>query len=137
MTDSALQKTFPDLLGQLQFVWTGSDGVGPAGTPYGDPNREGGAHETLGFHQSKMPPFAGGLSQAQLLAVVRYEREVLSGVELDPNQVDTDGNLLWPDGSSMLDATGTLVTPDGQPLFDSDDMLTVPPDWERPVAGTG
>lgn len=137
MSGGSLVETFPDLVGQLQFVWTGSRGVGPAGTPYGDPARPGGQHTTYGFGGGEMPAFAGSLTQAGLLAVVRYEREVLSGRTVGPGQLDGDGRLRWPDGSPMLDATGTLVTPDGRPLFDADGHLSVDPDWSDPIGGSG
>ncbi len=138
MTDGALLETFPDILGQLQFVWTGSEGVGPAGSPYGDPARPGGQHVTQGYEGgAKMPPFRASLTQAQLLAVVRYEREVLSGAEVDPTQLGASGQLLWPDGQPMLDASENLITPDGQPLFDGSGHLTVQPDWASPVGGSG
>ena len=137
MTDGSLISTFPDILGQLQFVWTGSDGVGPAGTVYGDPNREGGPHATLSYNGNKMPNFDGSLTQAELLAVVRYEREVLSGAEIDATQVAADGSMLWPDGSPMLNAAGELITPEGEPLFDADNTLTIQPNWTEPVGGTG
>ncbi len=137
MTDGSLISTFPDILGQLQFVWTGSDGVGPAGTVYGDPNREGGPHASLSYNGNKMPNFDGSLTQAELLAVVRYEREVLSGAEIDATQVAADGSMLWPDGSPMLNASGELITPEGEPLFDADNKLTIEPNWTDPVGGTG
>jgi mono/diheme cytochrome c family protein len=138
MTDGAVLDTFPDILGQLQFVWTGSDGVGSAGSPYGDPARAGGQHVTLGYGGgAKMPPFRASLTQAQLLAVVRYEREVLSGAVVDPTQLDARGDLLWPDGSPMLDGSDNLVAPDGRPLFDDAGRLTIEPDWTAPVGGTG
>ena len=61
-----------------------SAGAGPAGSPYGDPQRPGGQHTTLGTPGgAKMPPFRATLTQAQLLAVVRYEREALSGAAVD------------------------------------------------------
>jgi mono/diheme cytochrome c family protein len=137
MTDQALIKTFPDILGQLDFVWLGSNGTGPAGTVYGDPNREGGAHATLSYNGNPMPAFKGSLTQAQLLAVVRYEREVLSGQPIDPKQLAADGKMLWPDGKPMLDASGNLITPDGSPLIDPDGKLTIQPNWTNPVGGTG
>jgi mono/diheme cytochrome c family protein len=137
MTDSALIKTFPDIVGQLQFVWTGSDGAGPAGTVYGDPKREGGPHSVQSFNGNKMPNFDGTLTQTQLLEVIRYERETLSGVAADPKQVDAAGNMLWPNGKPMLDTAGKLITPDGQPLFDADNKLTIQPNWTAPVGGTG
>jgi mono/diheme cytochrome c family protein len=135
MTDFGLAETFPDMIGQLQFVWTGTDGVGPAGTVYGDPERLGGPRTSFG-QNSKMPYFRGSLNQAELLAVVRYEREVLSGITVDQSQIDADGNLLWPNGEPVLDESGTLVTPDGQPLFDDDGQLTIRPNWTDPVAGS-
>ena len=137
MTDSALIKTFPDILGQLDFVWLGSNGTGPKDTPYGDPNREGGQHLVLSYNGNPMPAFKGSLTQAQLLAVVRYEREVLSGQPIDPKQLAADGKMLWPDGKPMLDASGNLITPDGTALFDADGKLTIQPNWTSPVGGTG
>ena len=137
LNNGDLAATFPDILGQLQFVWTGSDGAGPPGTVYGDPNREGGPHKSLGFGGNKMPNFDGSLTQAQLISVVRYEREVISGIAIDPTQVAPDGKMLWPDGSPMLDASGNLITPAGDPLFDADNKLTIQPNWTDPVGGTG
>ncbi len=57
----------------------GSAGTGPDGTPYGDPDREGGQHTTYSCNGNAMPAFGKTLTHAELLAVVRYEREVLSG----------------------------------------------------------
>ena len=74
----ALQKgdakvTFPNVADQIEWVRTGSLSK-PKGTPYGDPNRPGGQrHVTAGV----MPAFAGTLSDAQISAVVAYEREKL------------------------------------------------------------
>ena len=129
--------TFPDLIGQLEFVHQGSATTGPAGTPYGDPSREGGQHTTQGFKGGLMPPFGEALTGEQLLAVVRYEREVLSGASVAAGQLAADGSMLWPDGSPMTDAAGQLITPDGQPLFDAAGTLTIQPNWTSPVAGSG
>lgn len=65
------EKTFPDPLEQVAFVKHGSCGTG---TPYGNPNREGGQHKALGG----MPAFASSLTDEQILYVVQYERSVLS-----------------------------------------------------------
>jgi mono/diheme cytochrome c family protein len=68
-----VDKTFPDPLAQFAFVRHGSCGVG---VPYGNPKREGGQHQAKG----NMPNFAAGtLSDAELLAVLNYERHVLAG----------------------------------------------------------
>lgn len=135
MSDGALIETFPDILGQLEFVWVGSDGTGPKGTPYGNPDRPGGQHTTLSFNGNPMPAFEGSLTQAELLAVVRYEREVLSGLTPEPSQINAEGQLIYPNGNPMLDSAGNLLTPDGEPLFDSDGKLTIQPNWTDPVGG--
>ncbi len=65
-------KTFPDANDQISWVKTGS---GPfAGKYYGDPNRDGGQH---GPATGGMPAFGGSLSDAQISAVVQYERTKL------------------------------------------------------------
>ena len=133
MNEGNLIKTFPDIIGQLEFVWLGSNGIGPAGTPYGDPDREGGQHKTLSYNGNPMPAFNKSLKPAELLAVVRYEREVLSGYKIDPTQIDAKGQLTYGNSSPYLDAEGQLVTPEGKPLFDADGKLTVQPDWTMPV----
>ena len=70
--------TFPDIADHIDFVANGSP---PAGTPYGNPDRPGGQHiaRSQGFGQ--MPAWAGTLSEEEILAVVRYEREVLDNEE--------------------------------------------------------
>ncbi len=68
-----VDKTFPDPLAQFAFVRHGSCGVG---VPYGNPKREGGQHKAKG----NMPNFAATtLSDAELIAVLNYERHVLAG----------------------------------------------------------
>lgn len=130
MNEGNLVKTFPDIIGQLEFVWLGSNGLGPAGTPYGDPAREGGQHTTLSYNGNPMPNFDKTLSQAQLLAVVRYEWETLSGGK---TKVDAAGNIAYPNGKPMLNAAGELVTPEGTPLFDAAGKLTIKPNWTMPT----
>ncbi len=123
-------KTFPNIEQQLEFVAIGSDGVG-LGNPYGDPDREGGAHISGGFNGNIMPAFGSSLTEEELLAVVRHEREVLSGEELESDQFAADGTRNWSTGEPMLDAsTGLLITPDGEPLFDEEGKAIM-------VAGTG
>lgn len=130
MNEGNLVKTFPDILGQLEFVWLGSNGTGPSGTPYGDPAREGGQHTTLSWNGNPMPNFNKTLSQAQLLAVVRYEWQVLSGGKVT---ADAKGDMTYADGKPMLNAAGELITPDGQPLFDATGHLTIKPNWTMPT----
>lgn len=130
MNDGNLVKSFPDIIGQLEFVWLGSNGIGPAGTPYGDPAREGGQHTTLSWNGNPMPNFDKALKQAQLLAVVRYEWEDLSGGEVT---VDAKGDITYADGKPMLNAAGELITPDGELLFDPAGKLTIKPNWTTPT----
>jgi mono/diheme cytochrome c family protein len=70
--------TFPDPEDQIAWVAGGTASVG-VGNPYGDPDRPGGQHvagETAG---GEMPAFGETLSEEEIVAVVRYEREILSG----------------------------------------------------------
>ena len=127
--DGEVLATFPDIAGQLEFVWQGSDGMGPAGTVYGDPDREGGAHATLTWSGSKMPAYEGILPEEELLAVVRYEREVLSGEEVPVDEIGDADQRFWPDGAPILDEAGQLVTPEGEALFDDEGRLTIDPDY--------
>jgi len=65
--------TFPNEADHIKWVQEGSQSK-PVGTPYGDPNRPGGQHKVK---IAGMPAFASSLSQAQIEAVVKYEREKL------------------------------------------------------------
>jgi mono/diheme cytochrome c family protein len=74
-----VDKTFPDPLAQFAFVRHGSCAAGAA---YGNPKRAGGQHVGKGG----MPNFgAGALSDAELLAVINYERHLLAGEEYPVN----------------------------------------------------
>lgn len=118
-------KTFPNLADQLQFVAAGTQGLG-TGTPYGDPAREGGQHAAGSF--GNMPAFGETLSPDELLAVVRHERETLSGEEVPPEQLAADETLVWPDGNPIFETGGTeLLGPDGEPLLDPDTHLLLAP----------
>ena len=64
--------TFPDIADQVSWVKTGSAPF--AGKKYGDPNRPGGQH---GPATGGMPAFGTTLSNAQIAAVVAYERTKL------------------------------------------------------------
>jgi hypothetical protein len=122
--------TFPNIVGQLEFVWLGSNltakPAGSKGTPYGDPGRPGGQHTTYSFNGNPMPTFKGAITQTQLLEIVRHERETFGGEKVPAKQIAPDGSLLWPNGKPFLDATGTLVGPDGKALFTTDGTLADP-----------
>lgn len=66
-------KTFPNEADHIEWVRTGSMGKA-IGTPYGDPNREGGQHTVK---LASMPGYASTLSDEEIRAVVTYEREGL------------------------------------------------------------
>ncbi len=68
--------TFPNPAQHVDWIANGSP---VKGTPYGDPNRPGGQRISQGDGFGPMPPFASQLSAEEINAVVRYEREVLSG----------------------------------------------------------
>ena len=70
--------TFPDPADHIAFV---SNGSPPAGTPYGSPDRPGGQHIARDTPGGAMPAFGGTLSAEEILAVVRYEREIVGGEE--------------------------------------------------------
>ena len=71
--------TFPNIDDQIEWVSEGSALVGGAGNPYGDPGRPGGQEVSGSGGFGQMPAFGGSLSEEEIRAVVRYEREVLSG----------------------------------------------------------
>ncbi|HEX2039656.1 MAG TPA: cytochrome c [Acidimicrobiales bacterium] len=73
LADDAVELTFPDAAAHIEWVKTGSIGTPAAPQPYGDPGRPGGQRMSRGG----MPGFAGQLSEAEIEAVVRYEREEL------------------------------------------------------------
>ncbi len=70
--------TFPDPADHIAFVTGGSPA---AGTSYGNPERPGGQHIARDTSGGAMPAFGDSLSEEELLAVVRYEREILGGEE--------------------------------------------------------
>jgi mono/diheme cytochrome c family protein len=73
LKDGDAKITFPNEADHVTWVKEGSQ-TKPKGTPYGDPNRAGGQRVVK---TSGMPSFAGTLSEEQINAVVKYEREKL------------------------------------------------------------
>ena len=96
--------TFPDPLEQVAFVKHGSC---PVGTPYGDPKRAGGQHQS----QGNMPAFDGVLTDEQILYVVAYERSVLSGKDFPTDIFAKVGEQ--PDPARVLapGAPATTIAP--------------------------
>ncbi len=67
--------TFPDVAEMFDYIRNGSLAQGE---PYGNPDRPGGQRISI----TGMPGFAN-LTDYELYAIVRHEREILSGEELD------------------------------------------------------
>ena len=79
-------KTFPKIEDMLNFVYAGSQQYISAGLKiYGNPDREGGAHELLSYNGNPMPQqgekYGGGLTDAEILGVVCHERYEISGAD--------------------------------------------------------
>jgi mono/diheme cytochrome c family protein len=72
LAGGAVLDTFPERADHLLWVFTG--GADWPEQTYGEQNKP---------NNGNMPAFGGELTPEELLAVVRYEREVLSGEELD------------------------------------------------------
>jgi mono/diheme cytochrome c family protein len=86
--------TFPDIEGHIAWITNGSPA---AGTPYGDPNRPGGQHISQdGF--GEMPAFGDSLTEEQILAVARYEREVLDSAPPPEGTATAEGGAAEADG---------------------------------------
>jgi mono/diheme cytochrome c family protein len=124
LSDGEVNKTFPDIESMLEFVAIGTEGVG-VGVGYGDPDREGGQHLGGSYNGNLMPAFAGVLTDEELLAVIRHEREVLGGEVLTAEQEGEGGTRNSTGGEPLLDDAGELVTPDGEPLLDEEGRLTI------------
>lgn len=114
LADGAVLETFPNRADHLFWVWGGS--LGWPDSTYGATNKT---------KKSGMPAFGESLTPEELLAVVRYEREVLSGEEIleengesiDPEEhlfiVGEDGTaedaLLYYFGEGAEGGTFTVV----------------------------
>lgn len=134
LSEGEVLKTFPDIMSQVEFVNVGTKGI--EGATYGDPNREGGAHKP-GETGGAMPPWHDALTPLEVFTVVRHEREVLSGEKVPAEQINSAGELLWPNGTPMVDAAGELVDQDGKPMFDGKGYLLERPAFETASAPAG
>jgi len=83
-TGGEILKSYPNIEDMIRYVYFGTSPYQVAGIEVpGDPNREGGPHTTGAL--GGMPGFGatvgGGLSDAELLAVVCHERYTLGGAD--------------------------------------------------------
>jgi mono/diheme cytochrome c family protein len=119
LSEGEVVKTWPDPMGMMEWIhlggneWTGTPG--PA--DYGDPNREGGPHNT-GTLSSPMPAF-GDLTPEELAGVTRYIRENLSGEPVASPELQEEYEL-WAEAAIENAEAGELIYRDG-----------VEPDQER------
>jgi mono/diheme cytochrome c family protein len=88
LTNGDVLLTFPDPLDHIAWVEGGEASAAEDGT-YGDPSRAGGQRNVSTF-AGRMPAFGTSLSPEEIAAVVRYEREVLSGAEPEPELTDPE-----------------------------------------------
>lgn len=137
LSEGEVVKTFPNIEQMIEFVKLGSAGFD--GKPYGDPDRESGAHIGGSFGSAKMPAFNDSLTDEELFAVVRYERETLGGEKLEAKQLPDGptGKRAHVDGKPYVTEAGVLVTSDGKELFTKDGKLTTPEEPLGTEAGAG
>lgn len=104
--------TWPDPLAMMQWINLGSEGWtggnGPA--DYGDPEREGGPHNT-GDLENQMPGFPD-LTAEELSAVVRYVRENIAGEEVATPEAQEQYEI-WGEQAIEAAEEGQLVYKDG------------------------
>lgn len=97
-------KTFPHIEDQLRFVYAGSVAYANAGIAvYGDPERQP-LHNTLA--KGQMPPQGatqgGGLTEAQILAVVCHERYTLAGADPTADYLEEYEKWCSPEAAAWL-----------------------------------
>ncbi len=133
-------KTFPHIEDQLRFVYFGTANYNIAGVEiYGNPDREGGPHAagSLGPMPAQGSTAGGGLTDAEILAVVCDERYTIGGA--DPTSQDYANEFdTWcaddapayealTSGTSLADLSESLTDAAGNPIIDIGDA---------PVAGS-
>jgi hypothetical protein len=77
-------KTFPNIEDQLRYVYWGTGEYNIAGIGiYGNPDRDGGPHQTgaLGVMPQQGSAAGGGLTDYEILGVVCHERYTLAGAD--------------------------------------------------------
>lgn len=106
-------KTFPHIEDQLRFVYSGTLKYGLAGVEiYGNPDREGGAHVTQarGVMPAQGPTAGGGLTEAQILAVVCHERYTLGGADATADNLEEYEKWCSPEAPAWVGLeTGELT----------------------------
>lgn len=89
LSNMEVLKTFPAIEDHLRWMEFGTEKYKAAGIKvYGNPNREGGAHQTGSY--GVMPGWAGELTPDEILAVTCYVRYDLGGAEEDSEEWATE-----------------------------------------------
>ena len=124
-------KTFPKIEDMLNFVYTGSQAYVAAEIKiYGNPDREGGAHEPLSYNGNPMPQqgakYGGGLTDAEILGVVCHERYAIGGADKDSEEWKAEYEM-WcsPESEIFLGLEAGSVNYDN--LAESFAALPMPP----------
>ena len=90
--DGAVIETFSNYEDHVQWVTLGSNGwAEEVGDTYGDT-----AKPVLGYNGNPMPAFADSLSEEEILEIVRYEREIVSGHGCEPDLAEATGEECAP-----------------------------------------
>jgi hypothetical protein len=135
-------KTFPHIEDQLRFVYFGTANYNIAGVKvYGNPQREGGVHDTgsLGPMPAWGENAGGSLADSEILAVVCHERYTLSGA--DPTKAYEKEFADWcaddaPTYAALQEGT-TLADLGKAPVLDAKNQpITIIPIGDKPVAGS-
>lgn len=112
LSDGAVLQTFPDPMAMMEWIhlgadeWTGST----AAADYGNPDREGGPHNTGDF-AAKMPGFTD-LTPEELAGVTRFVREELSGEAVATPELQEE-YLIWAESAIENAEAGELIYRDG------------------------
>lgn len=113
--------TFPNIEDMLNFVYTGSQAFELAGLPiYGDPNREGGAHQPgwdgRGSYMPQQGSTKGGaLTDVEILGVVCHERYEIGGADPAGEYAEEYEKWCSPEAEMFLALEGgeTMATLEG------------------------
>jgi hypothetical protein len=113
LSDGEVLKTFPHIEDQIRFVYYGTEQYNLDGiASYGNPDREGGAHETGSF--GVMPAWgeaAGGdLTDAEILGVVCHERYTLGGADQASDEYLEEFEIWCSEDSPMFAALESGTT---------------------------
>jgi mono/diheme cytochrome c family protein len=143
-SDGEVLKTFPHIEDQLRFVYFGTENYNIAGVDvYGNPDREGEVHQTgsLGPMPAWGADAGGGLTDAEILAVVCHERYTLGGaVSTDDEFVEEFENWCADEAPAYINLEeegGTLADLDQAGLTNAEgDTIEIIDIGDEPMPGS-